>query len=63
MIDLMKKLMDGKKAPATVTGLALAAVLWIQNSNDALRKDIADVRERLVRIETKLGIDKAYVQR
>lgn len=62
MIEALIKFLNatkGKKGQASVSGalILLCALVW------NLTEKVADVRERVVRIETKLGIPEKYVQR
>ena len=60
--QMIRKIASSKKAPATIGASAAVGVLiWIQSTVSDIHQEIAAVRERIVRIETRLGIE--YVKK
>lgn len=62
MIDLLLKYLkttEGKKGQLGISGLAIVCALLMWN----LTEKVSDIRERIVRIETKLGIEAKRTER
>lgn len=66
MIDALLKALataKGRKGQVTISTALILGLALIWNEIAKVSEKVADVRERIVRIETKLGIPPAYAKK